>query len=192
MFPAMRRTVACAVTWAAIAACAPVAHARESPRLVEPRLTDAELARQRGGFTVAGLDIQFGAEISSYLGDQLAMQTNLSWTDAGGNVTTSYSAALTPASADAVRTGLLAGTGVTLSLGTASVLLANQGQTAFIQRGTGTIQNIVVNTASNVKLSQSITGTLDISGYALFQNGVLSSRIGTTLAAMSALANRQN
>ena len=188
----IRRAIASVVLFATSVLSTGAAQAQGRSWASEQPLGDAELASQRGGFTIAGLDVQFGAEIQSYLGDQLVMQTNVSWTDVGGNVANNYSASLTPATADSVRAGLLTGTGVKLSLSTGTVLLANQGQTAFIQRTTGTIQNIIINTASNVKLDQIVDAKLDISGYSLFRTGVISTRIGSTLAAMGALASLSN
>lgn len=143
-----RRYVSLAFALACIVGSTPAGaqgttYATEQPAQV----SDAELAQQRGGFVWHGLDIQFGVELTSYIGDKLVLRT-----DAGLQ--------------DALRD---------------SVLLANNGQTRFIQRTDGTIQNIIVNTASGVALRQQIDARLDIAGFAPFRAAALASRIGAAL-----------
>jgi N-acetylmuramoyl-L-alanine amidase len=48
---------------------------------------DDELASARGGFSVGGVDFNFGASVQTLVNGQLALQTNLQWTAAGAVVT---------------------------------------------------------------------------------------------------------
>ncbi len=49
-----------------------------------PALSDQELAATRGGLmTPSGIEFGFGAVVRTYVDGQLALQTDLTWTDAG-------------------------------------------------------------------------------------------------------------
>jgi hypothetical protein len=147
-------------------------------------LSDAELSEQRGGFRYEGMDIQFGAEIRSYINDELVYQTNISWLDGATDVERSVSTQLTPAAAAEMGAELLGGGGINLRVGNENVYFANQGQTAFIQRADGSLQNIIVNSASNIALRQQIDAQLDISNFAPFRADVLSDKVASALSAM--------
>jgi hypothetical protein len=143
-------------------------------------VSDAELSQQRGGFVYQGLDIHLGAEVRSYIGDELVLQTNFSWTDNTAEVQRVISAQLTPA----VAAGIVSGDGINLNIGNDKVFFANQGQTAFIQRTDGSLQNIVINSASNIALRQQVDAQLDIANFGPFQMGALSDRINSSLGDM--------
>ena len=150
-------------------------------------VSDGELGEQRGGFRIGTLDIQLGADIRSYVGGRLAMETTLSWTDTATSVQHVFPLEASSAVAAGLTNGLLTGSGPTISLNGAKVTYVNQGQTAFVQRTSGSIQNIVINTASNVDLRQEIDAQLDISGFTPFHNDVLAARIGAALTSMGTL-----
>lgn len=152
------------------------------------RVSDAELAGQRGGFVYQGLDIKFGAEIRSFLGDDMVIQTNFTWNDAVSEIQRTVSTDLTPAALAQLQTGILNGTGLNLQGADGSVFLANQGQTAFIQRTDGALQNIIVNTANNVALRQEVDAHLSIANFGPFRADVLSDRILSSLSAMTGSA----
>ena len=154
---------------------------------VPETVSDGELGEQRGGFRIGALDIQLGADIRSYVGGRLAMETTLSWTDTATSVQHVFPVEASSAVATGLTTGLLTGSGPMISINGAKVAYVNQGQTAFVQRTSGTIQNIIVNTASNVDLRQEIDAQLDMSGFTPFHNDVLAARIGAALTSMGTL-----
>jgi hypothetical protein len=148
---------------------------------LEP-VDDQELAGQRGGFRWQGVDVQFGAEIRSYLNDELVMQTNVSWTPTGAAMTRMVSGALSPVGAAELQAGILSGGGFNMRVGEHEVFVANGGQTAFIQRSDSALQNIIINTASNVNIRQEVDAQLDLGNFQPFQAELISQRLGASLA----------
>jgi hypothetical protein len=72
---------------------------------------------------------------------------------------------------------------ISMNVGAAQVYLANDGQTALVQRTDGGIQNILVNTANNVDIRQQVDATLDLSGYAGFAQRNLGEQIAGSIGA---------
>jgi hypothetical protein len=152
------------------------------------RIADDELSKQRGGFVYQGVDINFGAEIRSYIGNELVMQTNFNWTDLQANIEHTVSTQLTPATLAAVQAGMLNGAGLSMHIGDNNIYVTNEGQTAFVQRADGTLQNIILNSASNVVLRQEIDANLDLSNFAPFQNAAMTGQIVSALSNMASTA----
>ncbi|WP_340268345.1 hypothetical protein [Sphingobium mellinum] len=148
-----------------------------------PRLTDAQLDAQRGGFVVSGVDIRLGVEMRTYIGGSLVLQTNISWSDQGMAVDRSVSSALAPATAETLGA---AGFGPLLEryLGSGGLFLANEGRTALLQRADGSLQTMILNSASNVALRQEIDAKLDLGGFSPFQTAILTSKLGAAFGAM--------
>ena len=144
-------------------------------------LSDEELAGHRGGFTWQGIEVNLGAEILTYLDGQLVLQTNVSWTQAGAQTQQWVAGALTAADATQLQAGILTSGGISMNVGDANVFLANQGQTAFLHRTDGTIQNILVNTASNVQAFQEVDAVLDLGNFGQFQSDLMTTRLGASL-----------
>lgn len=155
------------------------------------RVADSELEGLRGGFRWEGLDIQLGAELRSYISDSLVVQTNISWTTTHADVQRHIAEGLTPLSSSQLQ-GILGSSGLTGGLGMGSAFLTNNGQTAFIQRGDVALQNIILNTASNVAIRQELDAQLDITNFGPFQSGLISDRIGAALGAMIGLGGIGN
>ena len=149
-----------------------------------PQLTPAELDAQRGGFVLSGVDIRLGVEMRTYIEGSLVLQTNVSWSDQGLAVDRALSSALTSATRDMLAAGAF-GTALKRFLDSGSVFLANQGQTALLQRADGSLQTIILNRASNVALRQEIDATLDLGNFAPFRNSIMASRLNSALAGMA-------
>jgi hypothetical protein len=146
-------------------------------------LDDQALAEQRGGFTWDGLQISLGATMRTYLNGELALQSTLSWTPEGASRSETVYGALTPAGADQLVAGMLTSGRISMNVGAAQVYLANDGQTALVQRTDGGIQNILVNTANNVDIRQQVDATLDLSGYAGFAQRNLGEQVAGSIGA---------
>jgi hypothetical protein len=183
-----------AVCAAAAAFSAPKAHADEAlsrdPAVSDSDLVDAmapmddaELDAQRGGFAVEGMNITLGADIRTYLNGDLALHTVVNWTETGAHSIQTASAALTPTAARDLAAGALAGGRMSMTVGGSTVYLANEGQTALVQRNDGGIQNLVFNTASNQAISQHVDATLNLQGYDGFRGDIVSGRLADSLGA---------
>ena len=146
-------------------------------------VSDEELGEQRGGFVIAGMEVRLGAEMRTYLNGDLALMTVVNWGASGVTVTQTASGALTPARLDALQAGLATTGNFALKVGDAPVYLANDGQTALAQRFDNAIQNVLVNTASNITVTQQTEATIDLSGYQAFQADIISSRMAESLGA---------
>lgn len=148
----------------------------EDPLLEASFVSDEVLAAQRGGFAWNDMQISFGADIRSFVNDQLALRTIVSWTANGATVDRFVSPSLTAADAAHIQAGILTSGGIQMRVGNESVFLANEGQTALIH-STEAIQNVLINTASGVNLAQQVDATLDISGYDGFRDALAMTRI---------------
>jgi hypothetical protein len=144
-------------------------------------VSDAELDDQRGGFTLAGMEIRLGAEMRTYINGDLALMTVVNWGPEGVTTSQAASGALSPARLDALQAGLAGSGSFALKVGDSPLYLANDGQTALLQRADGAIQNVLINTASNISVTQQTEATIDLSGYQGFNTDILSSRLSDAL-----------
>jgi len=144
-------------------------------------MSDAEMDDLRGGFSVAGLDIGFGAVVTTYISGQPALTTSLTWSDAGQTVQQEIGNAgqqiqnLTPDALNALGLkGVAGSTGV--------VINDANGVTALIHNVTdGALQNIIVNSASNRDLRQDIDITLVMPGFTPAQDAIGLQQFGMRL-----------
>jgi hypothetical protein len=137
-------------------------------------LSDEELSGLRGGFiTTNGFTFGFGVVIRSYIDDQLALQTRLTWTPTGplteqvrGDVPglTDLASAMTAMLNSGIDLRGLSST----SGGVA--LVSGEGATALIHNvTTGQLQNLIVNNASDRNLRQDMELNLYLPDLAAMQ-----------------------
>lgn len=144
---------------------------------------DSELAEMRGGYLAAdGIQFNFGALLSATVNGQLALQTQVTYTATGQQVTqTDGPNTVQGGSPAAGSSGAINGLDlqgfnpkdVTLVKNAAT----GQIQTALIQKVSGgSVQNIVINTASNQNIQQSTQLQLQLPNFAateqLFQSNL--------------------
>lgn len=133
-------------------------------------VSDAELSELRGGFNFRDLAITLGADIRTFVNGELALHTVVNWTPHGATSETAFvSSILSPATAAELQNGMLSSGGITMRVGDQAVYLANGGQTALLHNVDGTIQNVIVNTASNTAITQEVDATLGVGGYDAFR-----------------------
>ncbi|MBX3509802.1 MAG: hypothetical protein KF700_01285 [Hyphomonadaceae bacterium] len=178
----MRRALLLSCTLAILALAAPV-HAQEAAWGEDIEvMSEADMGAARGGFMVMpGVQLNFGAMVTTYVNGAPALATQLTWTDTGAVVERSIGElgqridALSPAQRDELGLGGLEGAG--------GVVIADAaGVTALVHNITdGVLQNIIVNTASGRTLSQNIDVTLTLPGFEAVQAGLMFERIGMRL-----------
>src|SRR3546814_21087644 len=103
------------------------------------------------------------ADIRSYVNDERALRTSVSWTPEGQTIERFVSPSLTAVDAAQVQGGILASGGISMRVGAETVFLATHGQTALIQ-STDSFQNGLRHTASNGSLNQQDNDGLATSG----------------------------
>ena len=147
----------------------------------QPTIADEELGEQRGGFAFAGMEIKLGADIRTFLNDELALHTVITMDDNGYSRVQTIGAGLTLADADALRNSALSNGAIRMNVGDNQVFLANEGRTAVIHGNEGALQNILINTASHITATQDVTATLDLQGYDGFAATVTADQLGRSL-----------
>lgn len=161
----MKRTALILVMGFALVAAAP-ADEFDGVEVVD----DAELWELRGGFNFKDLAITLGTDIRTFVNGELALHTVVNWTQQGATSETTYlSSVLTPATAAELQNGILSSGGITMRVGDQEVYLANGGQTALFHNTDGTIQNVIVNTASKTAITQEVDATVGVGGYDAFR-----------------------
>ena len=147
----------------------------------EPSISDDELSEQRGGFQFAGMEIKLGADIRTFLNSELVLHTVITMDENGYNRAQTVGTELTLADADALRNNVLSNGAIRMNVGNSQVFLANEGRTAIIHGNEGALQNILVNTESNITATQDVTATLDLQGYDGFASTVTSDQLSRSL-----------
>ena len=145
-------------------------------------MDDAEMDDLRGGFDVGGIEIGFGAVVTSTLNGAPVMTTQLTVTDTGSVVEQTMNdigeslSSLTPEQLAALGLAALAGLdGV--------VVNGETGATVFVHNvGNGTLQNILVNTASGQDIRQDIDVTLTLPGFESIQQQFALDHLGMRLS----------
>jgi hypothetical protein len=146
-----------------------------------PTIENEELDQQRGGFQFAGMEIKLGADIRTFLNNELALHTVITMDENGYSRVQTVGAGLTLADADAIRNNVLSNGAIRMNIGDSQVYLANEGRTALIHGNEGALQNILINTASNITATQDVNATLDLQGYDGFASTVSVDQLGRSL-----------
>jgi len=147
-------------------------------------MSGEEMGELRGGLAVApGLEVNFGAVITTYVNGAPALATTLTWSDTAQFV--EQTIGQIGQSLDTLTPEQRAQLGLE-SLGEAGgVVIADaEGVTALVHNVTdGALQNIIVNTAAGRDLRQEIDLTLTLPGFEAVQETLLLERIGIRLDA---------
>lgn len=158
-------------------------------------VSDKDLDKLRGGFLVSGLDINFGADIRTYVNGDLLLHTVLNWSDEGAETVQTVAAGLSPVDAAALENGVLSNGNIRMKVGDTPVYLINGGQTAIVHETGNGVQNMLINTANGFNSIQEVDATLNLSGYENFNANMMMDRISSAIddvagqAAIGALGN---
>jgi len=140
-----------------------------------------DMDAHRGGFEIAGLNINFGATVTTLVNGIPALVTTLTWTDVGAlveetvgdvgqNISNMSPDQLTALGLD----GLESAGGV--------VIDDESGVTALVHNITdGALQNIIINNATGRDLAQEIDVTLTLPGFEFIQSQLITERFGIHL-----------
>lgn len=145
-------------------------------------VSDELLDRQRGGFVVHGMNINLGADIRTYINGELMLRTTVSWTDTGVLKEQFAAPGITPANAISLNASALANGKISMDFGGTPVFAANGGQTMLIHRVENGLQNILVNTASNLDIVQQVDASIELGGYDAFRDSIISNRLSDSIS----------
>ena len=160
-----------------VAVQAQSAAATDLPILV----SEDELDELRGGFAWSGLDINFGADIRTYVDGNLVLQTVLNWTDNGAETMQIAADGLTPAAASQLQNGILSNGNIRMKVSESPVYLLNDGRTAISHQTGSGVQNMLINTAIGLNSVQEVNATIDLGGYQDFSSTLMRGRLGSAL-----------
>lgn len=160
-----------------VAVQAQSAAATDLPILV----SEDELDELRGGFAWSGLDINFGADIRTYVDGNLVLQTVLNWTDNGAETMQIAADGLTPAAASQLQNGILSNGNIRMKVSESPVYLLNDGRTAISHQTGSGVQNMLINTAIGLNSVQEVNATIDLGGYQDFSSTLMRDRLGNAL-----------
>ena len=137
-----------------------------------PRLSDEQLAAERGGVRLpTGMEIGFGASVRTFVDGALVLETKLVWTDQGAMQT--QTAPSLGAQGPGGQVKLSDGAGRL-----PGVALAGDGGSTVVlhELSAARIANIVVNTASNRDVRQEVQIDLAIPELTQFQQSAIQER----------------
>ena len=171
------------VTAAAFAAFAAPAYANDASWGDEIEvMADDELGGLRGGFEVGGLNINFGATVTTILNGIPVLTSTLTITDAGAIV--NQTIADVGSSIDDMSDEQLDALGLGgLGEDAAGIVIEDEsGVTALVHNVTeGALQNIIVNSATGRDITQDIDITLDLPGFEFIQGELTVEHFGFRL-----------
>lgn len=141
-------------------------------------MAEDELEAHRGGFEIAGLDINFGAVVTTFSNGVPVLTTTLTWTDAGAII--DQTVGNIGQSIDQLTGDQLTALGLEDLDGLGGVVIEDEdGVTALVHNITeGALQNIIINSATGRDLRQEIDVTLEIPGFDLMQDSLRTELFG--------------
>jgi hypothetical protein len=144
-------------------------------------MDEAELDNHRGGFEIAGIDVNFGAVVTTLVDGAPVLSTQLTWTDAGAIIEqTVGELGQDAASLSGDQLGAL-GLDPDRTAG-GIVIVDDTGVTEIVHNVTeGALQNIVINSASGQDIAQQIDVSLELPGFELVQADLILERFGMRL-----------
>jgi hypothetical protein len=145
-------------------------------------MSDADMNDHRGGFEVAGINVNFGATITTFVDGIPALTTTLTWTDAGAVIEDTVGSL--PQNATSLTAGQLIGIGIDPTSDAAGIIIDDEtGATEIVHNvSDGTLQNIIINTASGLDITQAIDVNLELPGFEMVQADLIVERFGIRLA----------
>lgn len=175
----LRRALLSSIVSAAAIAltCAP-AHADDAWGDDIEVMLDEEMDAQRGGFRIGGFEFNFGAVITSTIDGVPVLTTTITWSDAGAIIQRTLAGLgqslddLTPEQRSALGLDGLEGAGGIVIDGT-------DGVTALVHNvADGSLQNIIVNTATGRDIAQDIDIQLELPNFEFMQQELTTERFG--------------
>jgi len=141
-------------------------------------MAEDDLAAHRGGIAVNGIEINFGAVVTTFVNGVPAMTTTLTVTDVGAIV--EQAVGDIGQSIHDMTTEQLTALGLGGLEGSDGVIIDDaDGVTALVHNVTdGALQNIIINSATGRDLSQEIDVTVELPGFELMQSQLLVERFG--------------
>jgi len=145
-------------------------------------MADDEMNALRGGFEIGGININFGATVTTILNGVPVLTTNITVTDAGRIVDQTI-ADVGQSIGDLTEEGRAALGLDGLGEDAAGIIIDDEnGVTALVHNVTeGALQNIIVNTATGRDIAQDIDITLDLPGFEMIQSELTTERFGFRL-----------
>lgn len=138
---------------------------------LEAMLSKQELKDARAGFTLNGLEITLGADLRTYIDGELVLHTIVQWVGEDQSTVRWVSDSLTPADAEALD-GVLSNGHIAMRVNDQDIFLANDGQTALLQRSDGGLQNLVFNTANGIDLRQEADIAIGLANFQSFEAAI--------------------
>jgi hypothetical protein len=144
-------------------------------------MQEEELSDLRGGIAIAGIDINFGAVITTYLNGTPVITTQLTWTDAGAVVEETVGSV--GQNIDDLTDEARAALGIDGLEGANGIVIDDEaGITALVHNVTnGALQGIIINNATGRDLRQDIDITLTAPGFDLVQSALITELVGIRL-----------
>lgn len=141
-------------------------------------MSDADMSEHRGGFEIAGLDINFGAVVTTFSNGIPVLTTTLTWTDAGAIV--DQTVGEIGQSIDDLTPDQITALGLDGLTGAGGVIIEDEnGVTALVHNITeGALQNIIINNAAGRDLRQEIDVTLELPGFEAMQGALTTDLFG--------------